>query len=88
MTINDFAYFAFGFEGYKISDQAVKSSDSDVIYFGFLNKIGEWYIMEQDTSAGANSLQTFRYAKGASAYTTAWSGKEALSYGYINETFK
>ena len=87
MTINDAMFWAALFPGYIISDQAVKSSDSTIRYIGFLNKKGEWYILEQNTAAGANSLQTFRYAKGTSAYTTNWTAKEGLTYGYVDVTF-
>ena len=66
-------------EDYKISDI---DDSSDPSYFGFLNKDGHWYIMEQNT---AN--KTYRYASGADDYSTNWEGRAGLTYSYFNEAF-
>lgn len=87
MTINDFAYFAFMMDGYKASDQARKAADTDIFYYGFLDSKGNWYIMEHDTTAGVNNLQTFRFKKGTSGYTTNWTNRETLTYDYFNTIF-
>lgn len=87
MTINDYANLSFLLNGFKPSEDAVKSTDTNVRYYGFLNSKGEWYIQEFDTSAGANSLRTYRYARGTSGYTTAWTNRESLTYDYFNEIF-
>ena len=88
-TINDLQYFSFLIEGYRITDQATKSTDVDVIYFGYTDRLGNHYIMVNDTSAGANNLQTYRFYKGAtsSGYTTAWAARESLTYDYFYNIF-
>lgn len=65
--------------GYQISDT---DSASDPKYYGYLAVDGQWYIMEENTAAG-----TYRYVRGASDYTTAWTGRASLTYGYYNEMF-
>lgn len=87
MTFNDNAAFSFLYEGYKPADQATNSGDSDIYYYGFVNKVGEYYIMRHDTSAGADNLQEYRYVKGDGAYSTAWSARESLDYGAFNTIF-
>lgn len=84
-TLNDIQFFGFGYEGYKISDQLPKVSDGNIMYFGFVNRNGNWYIFEQNTNDGVG---TYRYIKGDSGYTTAWSGREALIFDYFYNIFK
>ncbi len=84
MQINDYAAFAFLYDGYKVNDQANKSGDDNTTYFGFLNRFGEWFIMQQVVSG---TTLTFRFVKGASGYTTAWAAREAQTYNYINVCF-
>lgn len=86
-TVNDINFFGGSIEGYKVADQATNSGDADINYFGFVNRLGEWYIMKQDTTAGANNLQTYRFAKGGSGYTTNWTNRESLTYDYFYTTF-
>jgi len=84
MTINDSAAFAFAFEGYKIADEADKAGDATIKYYGYLNKSGNWYIMERDVTN-----KTYRYKKGDSAYRSLyWGQREALTYEDFNDTFK
>lgn len=64
---------------YKISDN---DSTSDPKYYGFIAIDGSWYIMKETTSAG-----TYRYAKGASSYTTNWTGRAGLTYDYFDVVF-
>jgi len=87
-TAGDLNFFGFLLDGYRVSEQASKTTDANVLYFGFVNRMGEWYIMEQDTSAGSNDLQTYRFVKGDSGYTTAWTAREAQTYDYFYTTFK
>ena len=49
-------------------------------YFGFLRSDGAWYIVQKTSTA-------IRYIKGASDYTTNWTGRAALSYGHFNAVF-
>lgn len=88
LTINDYQGFHHKQAGYQISDQDEKASDGDIVYYGFLNQEGEWYIMEEDQSVDAGGLQEWRFIKGDSAYTTNWAGREALSYADFQATFK
>lgn len=64
---------------YKISDA---DETGAIKYYGFLDADGAWYIMEENTTAN-----TYRYSRGSSAYTTAWTGRAGLTYGYFNVVF-
>ena len=82
-SIADLTHFAFALEGYKVSDEAEKTGDSDVKYYGYLNRFGEFYIMERNTSAG-----TYRFYTGtAGTYATAFAARESLEYVLFNECF-
>jgi len=59
---------------YKITDI------DDTGYYGYLKADGGWYIMSG--IAGA-----YRYIKGTTDYTTAWSGRAGLQYDYFNLIF-
>lgn len=50
-------------------------ADSDVKYYGYVDHEGCWYIMQETTSTGI-----FLYAADSSGYSTAWTGRAALSY--------
>lgn len=65
-------------DGYEITEIDDSSSPA---YYGFVKKTGAWYIMQED-STGA-----YRYAKGDSLFSVAWSTKELQSYGYFNSIF-
>jgi hypothetical protein len=67
--------------GYFISD---KDDDATPNYYGFVDKDGNWYILKETVSAGAD---TYRYAKGTTGYTTAWTGRAGLTYDYFYNTF-
>ena len=85
LTAADAAAFGFAYEGYKVSDQAEKAGDANVVYFGFLNRRGEWFIMRQTVAGTATD---YRYVKGDSAYTTAWAARESQTYDYFNVIWK
>jgi len=66
---------------YKISD----IDDAGAVqYYGFVDRNGEWFIMELDTSA---SPKTFRYANGTNDYSTNWGVRSLLSYNYYDNVF-
>jgi hypothetical protein len=67
-------------DGYNISD----IDDSGTIrYFGFINKDGAWYILQEDTT---NS--TIRYRVGDSSYLAAWGVRASgSSYSLFNDVF-
>ncbi len=60
-------------DGYKVTD-------IDDSYFGYLKSDGSWYIMRESSG-------TYRYVKGDSDYSTAWTGRGELSYQYFNVIF-
>ena len=66
-------------DNYKISDGDETGTTK---YYGYISKTGRWYIMQNDTTAN-----TYRYASGATAYTTNWTNRAALTYGYFNSIF-
>jgi hypothetical protein len=59
---------------YKITDI------DDTGYYGYLKADGSWYIMQENSGA-------YRYIKGDSDYSTAWTGRAGLSYDYFNQVF-
>jgi len=65
-------------DGYEVSDLDDAALPS---YYGFVHKTGAWYIMEE-TSGG-----TYRYSKGTSLYSTGWTGRGGLEYGYFDDIF-
>lgn len=64
---------------YKVSDM---DTSGDPMYFGYLSEQGRWYILELNLTNG-----TFRYEKGDSAYTTAWTNRASGSYDYFDNVF-
>lgn len=64
-------------DGYNIT----KIDDSSSIcYYGFVNKDGAWFIMQEDSD-------TYLYTKGSSGFSTNWAIKSTLTYGYFDEIF-
>ena len=51
-------------------------------YYGFVDKDGNWYILQNNTTAG-----TFRYIKGSTEYPDNWTNRNTLSYDYFNNIF-
>lgn len=66
-------------ENYKISDGDESGTTK---YYGYLTKTGSWYIMQNNTTAN-----TYRYTKGSTSYTTSWTNRSSLTYGYFNTVF-
>lgn len=63
--------------GYKISD--IDESGATA-YYGYIDKNGNWYIVSVTATA-------VRYIKGTENYTTSWTGRALLEYGYFNAIF-
>lgn len=63
---------------YQATDADTSNS---VKYYGFTDKDENWYILRDDSGS------SYRYAKGSGNYTTAWSGRAGLDYGYFYEVF-
>ena len=88
-TISDYSLFVALLNGYMPNDQETKSTDGDITYYGYENRHGEWYIMEEDSSpAGGTAPTQWRYIKGDSDYATNWTGREALTYSRTSTAFK
>lgn len=68
-------------DGYIATDQSVVGTTS---YFGFVSKDGAWYIQRQIVTGGDIA---WRYAKGSSGYTTAWTARTTGVYDYAYTTF-
>lgn len=74
------------FGGQTLNDPLIEYKPSDIdeegtpAYYGFIAKDGRWYIMTVTATA-------IRYTKGRSGYTTAWTGRAALEYGYFDVIF-
>jgi hypothetical protein len=70
-------------EQYKISDM---DDAADPKYYGFINKDGDWYIVQENTAS-----KTYRYCKGSGNYDTAttgaWATRASLVYDYFNKVF-
>jgi len=49
-------------------------------YFGYVNKGGNWYIMQLTGT-------TARYIKGDTGYSGNWTNRASLTYGYFYEVF-
>lgn len=68
-------------DGYSISNI---DTSTDIHYYGFINKNGDWYIIKEDTSSN-----TLLYARGESGYATSnwlsWAGSQ--NYDYFNAKF-
>jgi hypothetical protein len=71
-------------DGYKIA-QLDDSSDPDYAYYGFVDKDGNWYV-QRETLTGANTGD-YRYFKGASNFSTNWTGRDGLGYGEFDSIF-
>ncbi len=65
-------------DGYRICEV----DDNITSYFGFVNKDGAWFIMQEDTDSGS-----FRYTRGDFNFARGWERRERLSYNYYNEVF-
>lgn len=65
-------------DGYRISE----IDDSDLTFYGFINKDGAWFIMKEDPANG-----TFRYTKGDNDFPGAWSRRKTLPYDYYYNLF-
>jgi hypothetical protein len=66
-------------EGYKVADL---DDSANPAYYGYINASGAWYILKEDKTTGA-----YRYTKGDSAYSTAWTDRASKTYGYFNVIF-
>jgi hypothetical protein len=62
--------------GYKISD----IDEGSTSYYGYLDKSGNWYIMQVTAT-------TVRYIKGTEDYSTNWEGRAELMYDYFSGVF-
>lgn len=64
-------------EGYSIS----QIDDSPTAYFGFVNNLGQWFIMRQDTD------NAYRYTRGDKDFEANWPNRTKLDYDYFDNIF-
>ena len=67
--------------GYKCHD--LDESSSTLNYFGFVNDVGKWYILEYVSA----TTSTFRISQNATNYTSGWAARASLTYDYIYNSF-
>lgn len=65
-------------EIFQASDK--DTSANPVIYYGLVNHLGWWIIIKDNVSTGAT-----RYAAGQGNYSTSWTDRASLTYGYYYE---
>ena len=68
-------------DGFKINDV---DADASPNFYGFTDKGGGWFILEETLSAGAD---TYRYARGNDNYITNWTNRVGLTYKYYFDAF-
>jgi hypothetical protein len=90
MLQGDNAYFQFNFEGYHLSDgPIVDGSFPNINYYLFIDRLSNWYIMKEDTTA-----KSYRFKKGSpiagdstTTYAYNWTNRESGVYGYFDAAF-
>ena len=65
-------------DSYRISDM---DDTSDPKYFGYLDKFGNWFIMQLTST-------TVRYCRGYQNYTDKWTNRSTQNYKLFNESFR
>lgn len=65
-------------DGYRISE----IDDSELTFYGFINKLGAWFIMKEDPDSGS-----FRYIKGDVDFSGNWSSRKRQKYDYYHNVF-
>jgi len=69
-----------GVDAYKLSDE----DSSEPAYYGYVSKEGKWYIM---SATATGNVTAYRFYKGDTGYTTNWTNRATLSYGYFYDIF-
>lgn len=65
-------------DGYQISE----IDEGEPFYCGYTNKLGNWYIMKQDSDTGS-----FRYVKGDAGFPENWEKRNNFRYDYFYKVF-
>ena len=62
-----------------------EDESGDPKYYGLMSAIGSWIIIEHNVTNG-----TYRYVSGKkrTTYSTAWTGRALLTYGYLSEIYE
>lgn len=68
-------------DGFHASDT---DTNSAVHYYGYQNAKGEWYVMQETATASGYS---YRFSRGFTGYSTAWTGRAGLTYDYYAVVF-
>lgn len=84
MNLNDAQQMYMALNGYVATDE---DTSGTIEYYGFANRTGQWYILAQNNTVSTNP--TFRYTRGDSGYTTAWTARAnpAIPYDYFYNIF-
>jgi hypothetical protein len=75
----------FQYQYHKVGDHQVifeianEDLAADPQYYGYLSETGSWVIQKRTIATGI-----YLYAIGTSAYSTAWTGRAALSYAVFS----
>lgn len=67
-------------EKYRAAD--IDQAGINIWYYGFTDKDGAWYIMEEN-----KTVNSFRFISGSSGYITSWAERDTLEYDYLYEAF-
>jgi hypothetical protein len=68
-------------DGYRVTEIDDAGADT---YTGFVKKGGAWYIVKE---IGVGGDSSYRYFKGSSGFSTNWTNRTGLSYGYYDDIF-
>lgn len=86
MKLHDFQY-KYHKEGDATIDFELADADEAATspqYVGYLAPTGAWLITKITIAA---SITSIRFITGKEDYTTNWTGRAALSYGYLDAVF-
>ncbi|MFC1808848.1 hypothetical protein ACFL3D_01840 [Candidatus Omnitrophota bacterium] len=86
MKLHDFHY-KYHDEGDAVIDFEISDADEAAAspqYAGYLAPTGAWIITKITIDAGITNI---RFATGKEDYSTNWTGRAALSYGYLDAIF-
>jgi hypothetical protein len=74
-------------ESYGICNIAKGISITTNNYYGYVDKDGNWYILQEDTTGNAFQYASAINNNGKNDYSTAWDGRESLTYGNFSNAF-
>lgn len=63
-----------------------EDSEGDVMYLGYTDREGKWYIQKSDRSVRTDV--TYRYSRGDRNWEGNWQRRRFISYGLFKNVFK